>query len=776
MPHAERNVAPQVFRQGVTETLVAPGLQPIPAVSAAAQQARQLMQSLGLVGDIAGQIGQAAERKRAQHERDIADIINKIGPDIQAKALLGEHIPAFESPEIQALASSAQAKVWATQEGDTFWQRTQLPESDPQHIALDPSADPMRIARDYLANAIPDDLPLAAKGDFAATFFQSVIPKIRSKSEEIRRNTFDELATSLASEYSSATAVGERTLSGKLAKVVEIGKALGLTEKEVLARVVLPAIQAARNSGSIEKVGRLNAIIEGVLPDTAAAELRMVNEVKNGQVADRHRQFTDQFYADLNANVPPSIIRERVAAATDIGEAMKANMFGDLDRIEAGRLSGVRKGREDQLELKVFNGVESREAVEKEIRASANLPPENPNWVDPSRAGELIRKLGAADDINAAEREVSSALAGSGTVLTDARHGAALAKAIRTFGFDANGGISNGLAITATLKAHRILPSDTAQLLIANLTGPVAEQRLAAAQAIGPLADTAPGIFAKLQDAAGPETSAVLVWAAEASRRGQLASPSAPAALAQAIALSSKPTNAPTAEDVKRAFGAQRSDDIATLNINKVIRDKYEQATVGWNPSVDTSPGDIVDFWKSEYVRKFTELSGKGLTQQAALDAARTYATARFQEKVDIVRWNGVVYPVFNSSSEGLVLPDDARWSKESEEEAIADLKEKGIDPADVAGWRPFWHSNPKKSGWQAIGTDGQPLLRDIENNNFSTSFIYIPTTQAAKAEQERLKNADDIDAREKVFVPIPSRDDMKFHSTPFAPPKTIFP
>lgn len=217
-----RNQAPQVQRVGIRETLNAPGLVVPKPFSKSAQVADQMMQAMGMVGQVVGQAGAMIKQDRIETENEQRGL--------------------------------------ATEHGNTFI--TQFDASVQNGEVELPRPDDIESFADGIISQETEGFSDAYQSRYRAAFKPRIIKSLVNKSQAIRKQEARENIHLLASSVITATSVAG------IKSALQSGRDnYGLTRLQALEFIALPAMNNASKIQDIDKFNQAASVLAKDFPD-----------------------------------------------------------------------------------------------------------------------------------------------------------------------------------------------------------------------------------------------------------------------------------------------------------------------------------------------------------------------------------------------------------------------------------------------------------------------------------------------------------------------------
>ncbi len=689
------NQAPGAPRIGVTESLNAPGLSVAQPYSSGAALAAQLLSVLGGAGNVIEKAGGLVEQQRREREREQA----KAEQSLRGAASL---VARTDAPEI----------VRQIQSGE-------LP------LATDITAGEFA---DAVASAkLPPGQPFAYADEYRRILEPAIAEAVANRVSVVKDTARKEGLATLAQR-----AIGSPDQAGIESAFAEAKDHFGkyLTEDQIAAGVVLPALQTAAAAGDSAGFNHAAA----VLGDRFGADVARLRNQLQGQ--ERQNQAvaqdgaTNAVLGELRQGAPVQSVLQRIDAMT--GQTIDEERAKSLRQVVVGQAQAANV---NTLRSRILNATITPDEVGNQVRAASQLAPTDPGYIPAETGSEILNQATRAVKFNLAEAQVKSVLLGAPGYLNGPQHNEAFTKTVGPEGagfIDATGHIASPPNLAGSILAARIIPPAVRDTVLGNLTGDDAGDIANAAQVVGAIGNSSPRLYAQLLDAAGPNVRPVLDAAVTAYQRGQLDNPIKAAKAIQSIraARDAKPELPAIDTDIAKEIKAASSkplETVATDVLDGIRRDTPQAVDrllgldyLNPDPTSNGPSADVAKRVEGWVAQRYTELRNR-LPAATALDAAKKYADAQARNSIDFVRWDGSVTPVLIDKGEGLRLPENLRWAPGFDDEARADLTKAGHDPADVVTLRPYTDPTAAASnadplagfGWVFVDHFGDPIRDD---------------------------------------------------------------
>ena len=678
----------------VSGSLDAPGLITEPPVSSGAAMAAQLEKSLGLAGNLFGQIEyqnrvSKAEARRLQNEKE--------QEAAKAEALRREQDRVLHGNGVQQAREKLPLLKDAISKGlDGF------------KIADDPAGG----ANEILARETANMDPVTAAG------FRSIKDELVNAGVE-RRNA----AIKIAKEENTRDLASYVTSGQDPAKAVESAKTLGLTPTEIDTQILAPAAKFYASQGNTERVAAITAQLSRAYPDTAVELATAMKSAQRQAENDLEESSKAQLDA-MNFNGDSfEAVREKAIELVNSGKLKP----GDAKT----RVDTARSLSQNRVESTIGNAISDRKLNEDDVRelftTQLSEDPQAPNYLSQATRSALLERARNANKKHALEDQAARTITTGEGLLTKSQHGEAVTKLVGPEGakiINEQGKITDPDALTTALTRANFAPPAIRQTIAGNLSSSNTDDVIKAATTIGLLAGS--GSDAWL-DVYGEQTSqvekiAMLKARMEYESGGGVVTPEAAQRIRDlAVKVRETPELArePSVEDLKK-----QKIDVANITkeaMNKVRDDRpWAIDTALGMDWLNTDPS-LTDYGSKaatdaqRWFREYFTMARLSEPDEKAKTHAEEYVKKKVEAEYDYVRWGGEVRVVPSSTQDGLRLPVQYRWGEGHEAEAKADLdKLEGFNPivkSRVVSMRPY-HAGGSV-GWSFTLDDGLPLTRD---------------------------------------------------------------
>jgi len=355
----------------------APGIQPQPAASAGAQQAEQLARSLGLAGQAAQAIGQAARRETRENQQQINEISKRLKGQARLDAIA-------ELPKIKQRIAEGELTVPEGQKVDEFAKQLVEQETDG---APEPYAERFRdIAVPELANA----------------FVQ--------KNQEVKKQAREEDLQLLQESIQGAdnTEQIRETLQEARRDYPD------LSESQLLDKLVVPKLRTAASTGDQEGFETAVNALDGRFPGTVK-QLRgdLQANIQREQANEQAQEFNsaENIVAQgLNQDSPN---HDHLLQRIDEMDLQPSNAQKLRDRIESDRRQSIDQKR-TRLTQRVIANVQSGrwepERARQIAREGANIfaqNPDNPSGLTPNQVQQIQNVADQTEQVDRRQQQIT---------------------------------------------------------------------------------------------------------------------------------------------------------------------------------------------------------------------------------------------------------------------------------------------------------------------------------------------------------------------------------
>lgn len=673
-------------------------------------------------------------------------------PSLTPRPLASPGMSAFEQLEdvlgLAGAAASAEARLIDDQERDLRYHRRELEAIDAGDGRLAAAAARSRVIDEIESGRISPSDDIEAQ-------VASLAPPPSETSRAFQRgyrDAFDEpVRRALYGARQGAIRRGVESLRPGLVANIYAGDDIQaqidayraanpeISEADSIDHLVAPALREAAESGNRERVESIRAFAAGH-PQGRRLEIDLdeagaIVSASEHQARTRRRDAAiESVHRRLNDGAPYT---EAITAIDRLGAS------GDLDQQDVALLretvlSRTKDQGRQRIQADILNGRLVGEDAAAEIRRRIDLPLDHPLSLDAGTGRTLLAGLAAREQFDLDRAQVDRVIDGQGAVLTEGQHGSAFTARIRENGIiDGSNTVADPDALADLVLRARILPSDLRQTLVQGLTGTDAQAAARSARAIG-LISTNERLRAKLLDDAGGDAGlrSQIDRAVEEFENGR-GGEAAVAAIRRA------------GEAARESPGPDRA---AAERINRRQSDALEQAADraieryrakldhtrnagglffgAFNPVLVESD-DLESQSRRWLAERYAQLPPT-IPESRRIQIAERYAQAQAENRFDLVRWGGSVFPVRIHRDDGVALPEPMRWGPGFEDEARKDLRDAGLDPAAIAGLSPHLDaSRPSEFGWFFLDANGDPLVD--ESGKY---LVWTPSDRAQAANQ----------------------------------------
>lgn len=499
---------------------------------------------------------------------------------------------------------------------------------------------------------------------------------------------------------------------------------LGFTEQDAAARVGLPALNYAANSGNQAAFDTAQAFLGDRFKDKQQEAEKQLAATKMREQNNASNQAEAALWQQVNDGLP----YETILSTAD---QMRGALGDERLAVFKRNLSANGQARTfADLQKRILLGQVTPESVQEELILGIQKSPDAPDYISPGHAEAILTSMVGKQRDDLSDQRVHSRLLGAPVNLTP-EDDSALARAFgpattqNPYGLGiigADNRITNPSALGTQIARAGRFPSQTQDVVIANLTSTNAADVSAAAVVVGMVGAADGSLWAQLHDHASESVRPMLDKARDLYATGQMQTPEQVSAAASIIKTHAATTLEIPKEDPVVVRELQRNfptkpgepDHVSTVINDAVVAVGKDTPAanktllgIDWlraNMTAQSADENLAMQARRWYEDRFTELRG---LPNAMRDAkASEYVSAKIKSSVDYPVWNGAMIPVLIDTGNGFRLPQNYRWAADSEAEAKRFLQSHGIDPADVVAVRPHLQA---ESG-------GAPPMPNLDN------------------------------------------------------------
>lgn len=479
-------------RQGVVESLNAPGITPLPPVSKGAIMANQFLAGMQAVGNVAGNIGgifqqQAQERK--QEQRDI-DQEYRGGAELAARTRIAE----------------MQQEV-----------------ADGKYDMLIPPTKDGKV--EDLVTAYLDGATKGTPDAYRNQYIQSVQPWLTAAVSQ-RRQGIVETAKRDQLMYGAEDIASASTAEQVDAKFSELrAKFPDMNENEFISATLLPALTAAAKSGDTDKFDAVRAVLGDRFPAQQADAEAIIKSRHDREDLQIEQSFVQTTTASRMNGTPTEVLKPKIADAMSKGlirPTTAAGLLDDIEHQEQSKTTAIQNQNIENLRTEVLLGTRTPEQMHEHIIERVQLPPDNPFHIPATTARELINQVDTKTKADDSMTRVVDRERGGPAILTSSDDRAIMARMAQPLYadpagkpqplIDATGNVTNPELAATYIGRLDHIPGPIMDRINAAASSDNAADIANAAQLYHSLERIAPGALAKatgLNDTAKMRLSAI---------------------------------------------------------------------------------------------------------------------------------------------------------------------------------------------------------------------------------------------------------------------------
>lgn len=796
MMSTSRNVMQAPQTPGLQASIAAPGLAVPNPVSAQAQQFGQMVQAMGLIGNLANQAGSMADRETYMRERqqNIFDSQFKGQASLDARAMLPAWIDRIRNGEVK-LPDGADPEEWVRAQVDavledapeayaTAFRSTAVPAGVNAIVAQQRAFQDQQKADALTAQS-------AAAWDAEST---KEIRRIVHEAKQIDPNMTDREAMSVIAVpmLKSAARTGDRARFAMVAEMVaKHYPAMVDEERQTLEHQIRVKENQAWNERQREyyqwthattrsMINRVGPDGEPLPPSWDEIEGNVIErgraagmgEVEISSALGSARSMLNQYEADKHAannelirdnetklrrmieqDEDPNLVTSRINEVRPIlGEDRADRWLSLVDESQEAKGKSIRRQQIENTRQDIMLGAfETPQHLQDHLQERMQLPADHPMHVTAPQVRELMGYWTQAQDENRAMQDVVRRLQGESVLWHSSAHTQAGLQVARDAGaIDENNRIANPDQFAWIMSPAQVLDGETSQLLLSGLSDPSAtpDQMVNSALAIRALGTStiANQLYANASESQRHMIDAINNMSAETigTEQGIKAMQLARSAPRESIVKSSAIISRIIEEE---GIDLQREN----ASILEAVRREHEHVGYRWfsvfeptTQMMDERIPRLMDDWFKMGLR-MTE--GRAMTRADRLQYARDHAQTEMRRSLAWISYNGNTYPALVDDMAGVggVMPPEFRWSNGSEAEFKRDLEKANIPPDQVAGIRAT----------AVRQEDGNMAIVYIPSNSYGNDilipgkddqvFAYLASTEQQRMNREAVERMEAI-------------------------------
>ena len=347
--------------------------------------------------------------------------------------------------------------------------------------------------------------------------------------------------------------------------------------------------------------------------------------------------------------------------------------------------------------------------------------PDSPQHITARKADSIMSFAREERSVGDSRQRVELVLNGEPGVLYGAGDANSLLEAIRDRGgIDGAGRIVNPAGFTLAVNRGGVMAGGLRDIIIGHLESDDMGALTAGVQVVGMMAtgDRSERMFGALSENASDGMRRMIHEIEKMAERGDL-TPEAIEANADRLAkLRAEPATTKPSEGIRQQMQDQGIDMPSEIrNVIESVRDQVGGDVWWWNdPETESRDGRVNDRIAAWYTSEWEALAGLPSKERKA--TARKSAARQVRQNVDLVRFNGDLWPVeIDNGSQR--LPQQLRWTPGFEPEIDAMLEAHKRSADEVGVVEPYLNPILSPRG------DGDAMATDQERLESSMGWIF---------------------------------------------------